>query len=106
MTKTSIIFLALSFGFWACSLAGNGSNIYSAKFSVNPEDWTQNGTPGAPGSYLGFEYRDKNLTQDVFDSGNTMLYVLGTSGGGWYPLPHTYYSSPKNLMVTYNCQKG
>lgn len=77
-----------------------GPKMHVVKFSINPSDWVHQ----APDmSALSFRVEDKNLTKEVFENGTVMIYVLGTSGGGWWPLPHTY---PSGSVVSYNYLPG
>ena len=75
-----------------------GPQMKVVKFSINPFDWVHQ----APDvSALSFNYEDKDLTKDIFDKGTVLVYVLGTSGGGWWPMPHSYPNGEGTVSYNY-----
>ena len=83
-----------------------GGNVTTINFTVNPADWIPTGKSGTPGCYMAYRYKTDTLTKSTFDNGMVMVYVLGTSGGGWYALPHSYYSSKVEVSTNFNYQTG
>jgi len=79
-----------------------GQSMKVVKFSINPYDWTHQ-PPDL--SAMSFNYYDSTITKDVFDNGTVMVYLLGTSGGGWWPLPYTF-PSEVGPLVSYNYLPG
>jgi len=105
MKKISFILLAILF-IGSTSFTANSKKVTTINFTVNPSDWVLQGQADAPGSYLQYRFNTEELTSHVFDKGMVMVYVLGTSGGGWYPLPHSYYNSGTEITTTFNYQNG
>jgi hypothetical protein len=80
--------------------------ITSKVVSVNPDDWKFIGNPATAGGYMSDTIKWNALTKDVFDNGAVLVYVVGTSGGGWHLLPHSYYSESGEIEVNFNYREG
>jgi hypothetical protein len=104
MNKCIILLAVMTVAICSCIAAPQGNENHSVTVTVNPSDWKMIGQPGAPSSYASDTIWCPAISQDVFDNGAVLVYVLGTSGGGWYLLPHTYYNA--GLTTNFNYRKG
>ena len=84
-----------------CAQTKHNATITSKVVTVNPSDWKF-----TSGGYLSDTIKWSALTKEVFDNGAVMMYVLGTSGGGWHLLPHSYYSDAGEIEVNFNYHEG
>ena len=75
-------------------------------FVVKNTDWQSMGVPGSAGYYMAYHYPCSAVTKNVFNHGFVDVQILGTSGGGWYPLPHTYYTGATEQAITFNYNPG
>jgi len=65
------------------------ANSYAQDFTVNLKDW-QKGTDDASGMYYYCEFKESNLTQDIYYNG-VMQAFLYTNNGNISPLPFNDY---------------
>jgi hypothetical protein len=87
-------------------VAQNTKATTTLNFTVSQSDWRPVGKSGNPGCYASDTLFSDALTKAAFDNGAVLVYVLGTSGGGWYLLPHTYFTSGVQVTTNFNYQVG
>jgi hypothetical protein len=105
----SILILLAGISMAAASFFGkpaHGADLHATNFTVMPEQWKQVGDSGVAGCYLQYRYYNDEITDDVVNNGLAEVQISGTDAGGWYPLPHTYYTTGVQVITTYCYRPG
>ena len=74
-------------------------------FTIQPTDWQQSGTAGAPGAHLYYYYATLSLDTPTVQHGTALLYravPITASSAGWEAVPYTFYNTGGTLVeLTY-----
>lgn len=100
MKRPTLLLLILLMVMATGSYAGTRMKV--VRFKINPSDWTHQ-PPDV--TALSFRVEDKGLTQEIFENGTVQIYFLGTSGGGWWPLPYTFPTG-SGIPMSFNYLPG